>query len=98
MTARPCLWCDGPFTPRTTGGKRQRFCSGGCRKDFHRACRIWAEAQVSSGELPVSELKHTLSQRIRCSEPPSRSNPTTTPDRAAHRSGALPVSACHTAP
>ena len=98
MTAQPCMWCGDSFTPRATGGKRQRFCSEGCRKDFHRACRIWAETQVWSGELPVSALKHALSQRIRCSEPPSRSNPTKTPDRGARRFAAFPVSACHTVP
>ena len=58
MKIRPCMWCGEPFTPRKTGGKPQRFCSDRCRKEFHRACRIWAEAQVWFGELPVSALKH----------------------------------------
>ena len=68
MTARPCLWCDGPFTPRTTGGKRQRFCSEQCRRDFDSGLRAWAAHAVSFGLLPVSALKDALKQRARCVE------------------------------
>ena len=62
-----CAWCKEPFTTRK-GGKPQQFCKEDCRNAFHRACRIWAEEQFWSGELPVSLLKQTLSQRIRFSE------------------------------
>ena len=68
MTERTCVWCGVPYTPRTNGGKPQRFCSEKCRVEFHRGCRLWAEQLVWSGELPVSALKNTLEQRIRSSE------------------------------
>ncbi len=76
MTDQSCTWCGKPFAPRTTGGKRQRFCSEECRNEFHRACRFWAAEQVWRGVLAVSSLKHALSQRIRSSEPHSGPNPT----------------------
>ena len=76
MKTRPCMWCGELFTSRKTGGKPQRFCSERCRKEFHHACRVWAEQLVRGGELPVSALKHAQSQHIRCSEPHSRPDAT----------------------
>ena len=70
MTERACAWCGVPFTPRTNGGKPQRFCSEQCRVEFHRGCRVWAEDQVWRGLLSVSALKNALEQRIRSSERP----------------------------
>ncbi len=93
MTARPCLWCDEPFTPRATGGKRQRFCSERCRRDFDRGRRAWAELAVSSELLPVSALKHALCQRARSFSCIPAPNPTGTPDRSSRRPGASPAPA-----
>ena len=91
MTAQPCLWCDGPFTPRTTGGKPQRFCSERCRRDLDSGCRAWAEQAVSSGLLPVSALKDALKQRARSSEAHSGPNATQTPSKGSRESWTPPA-------
>jgi hypothetical protein len=39
-----CEHCSHPFTPRTSGGKAQRFCSTECRKAFHNAERTTSQA------------------------------------------------------
>src|SRR4051812_40197404 len=36
-----CLWCGRAFTPRTSGGSPQRFCSTGHRQAFWVAARRW---------------------------------------------------------
>ena len=68
MSRHACPWCGEPYTPRTTGGKRQKFCSKRCRRAFDSGCRAWAGEMVLRGRLPVSELKTALRQRARCSE------------------------------
>ncbi len=67
-TEQSCPWCNKPFLPRVGGGKPQRFCSTQCRTQFHSACRAWADAQVWSGNLPMSSLKRALRHRARFSE------------------------------
>ena len=65
VSERPCTWCGGPFVLRTSGGSPQKFCSAPCRKQFHAACRVWAEAQVQMGLVPVSALRGGIEQRVR---------------------------------
>ena len=93
MTARSCMWCGDPFTPRATGGKRQRFCSEQCRRDFDSGCRAWGKQFVSSELLPVAALKHVLCQRARSFSGIPASNPTETQDRPSRRPGASPAPA-----
>ncbi len=66
MSKHVCPWCNEPFTPRPrdTGGKPQRYCSSGCRTDFHRACRIYAEEQVEAGTVSVGALREALSKHM----------------------------------
>ncbi len=97
MTARSCMWCGDPFTPRATGGKRQRFCSEQCRRDFDRGCRAWVKQFVSSELLPVAALKHALCQRARSLNGIPAPNQTEAPDGSSRRSGASPAPA-HLAP
>ncbi len=76
LSLRPAYQCHfangglhaARLTPRGDGGKPQRFCSQGCRKQYHGACRLWTEALVGSGLLPVSALRHGLEQRKRSAE------------------------------
>ncbi len=58
---KQCSWCESSFTPRTTGGRAQKFCSAKCREDFHAAGRTWVTAAVAEGHLSVAELKGTVS-------------------------------------
>ena len=37
-SAKNCEWCGGPFE-RRAGGKRRRFCSTECRREFDGALR-----------------------------------------------------------
>ncbi len=76
LSLRPAYQCHfaggglhaARLTPRSDGSKPQRFCSQDCRKQFHAACRVWAEALVGSGLLPVSALRRGLEQRKRLRE------------------------------
>lgn len=44
-----CLACAQSFEPRINGGRKQKFCSGKCRREWHgRAARIGAS--VLSGD------------------------------------------------
>ena len=63
-----CLWCEGEFEPRASGGSPQRFCSAPCRRAFDTACRKVGAAEIEAGRLQVSELRMALRQRARCSE------------------------------
>ena len=58
---RPCQWCGRSFTPRTSGGSEQVFCPAGtgrsCRKDYHDACRRFAERLIASGSITVADLR-----------------------------------------
>ena len=64
-TAAECPWCEKAFESRKGGGSPQRFCSIICRKQFHRACRLWAEERVLLGLTPMVDVKRALAQRIR---------------------------------
>jgi hypothetical protein len=62
--AGPCAWCSGPLTPRTTGGRPQRFCTQACRRASEKAMRQWAKGELAAGRVTIAQL-----QRERCSEP-----------------------------
>ena len=68
MAAVSCLRCGHGFTPRATGGRRQKFCSPICRTDFFGACRDWAASEVEAGRLLVSTIRAGRKERARCSE------------------------------
>src|SRR5215831_9808642 len=52
-----CLWCDRPFTPRTTGGSAQKFCCTEHRQQFWIAARRWTMRAIEAGLLSVDCLK-----------------------------------------
>ena len=52
-----CLWCGRAFTPRSTGGSPQRFCSSGHRQAFWVAARRWIMKAVQAGLLSTECLK-----------------------------------------
>ena len=52
-----CLWCRRAFTPRSTGGSPQRFCSTGHRQAFWIAARRWTMRAVEAGLINVDCLK-----------------------------------------
>ena len=52
-----CLWCGGAFTPRTSGGSPQKFCSTGHRQAFWIAARRWTMKAVEAGLINVENLK-----------------------------------------
>jgi len=63
--ARPCAWCSGPFTPRTTGGRRQLFCTEACRRASEKGMRQWTKGELAAGRVTIAQL-----QRERCSDLP----------------------------
>lgn len=56
MTA--CLWCERPFTPRSTGGRAQRFCRPRCRRSFHAAARRWVLAELAAGRVTLAAIRN----------------------------------------
>ena len=64
QSAISCYWCDRPFRPRRTGGRAQRFCRPGCRRQFHAAARRWTLDAIGAGMLSVGDIK-TGFQRTR---------------------------------
>ncbi len=63
-----CRWCETSFTPRSNGGKAQRFCSTDCRRDYFAACRAWGEQEHREGRVPTDALRSALEQRARSSD------------------------------
>ncbi len=51
-----CRWCQSAFEPRTSGGRRQHFCSLVHRRAFERALRTWARAEFEAGRVTVGTL------------------------------------------
>jgi hypothetical protein len=61
-----CLWCERPFTPRSTGGSAQKFCCTGHRQQFWIAARRWTMRAIQAG-LPIDRLPKGVSyERARC--------------------------------
>src|ERR1700759_4631320 len=52
-----CLWCNGHFTPRATGGSSQKFCCTGHRQQFWIAARRRTMRAIEAGLLSVDCLK-----------------------------------------
>ena len=63
---RECDWCKEPFSPRKTGGTRQKFCSRECRHAFSSASRQYVNLGLAKGWVSVDDLK-LLYQRARFS-------------------------------
>jgi hypothetical protein len=53
-----CIWCGRPFTPRTTGGHAQRYCSPFCRRAFDAAGRRWVTEAIADGSLTLDQLRN----------------------------------------
>jgi len=64
MADSVCLWCRSQFQPRASGGEAQRFCSGGCRREFHTAARIYVRQAVEAGRLDTATLKECLATSV----------------------------------
>jgi hypothetical protein len=58
MSVTKCLWCGRAFTPRATGGKRQRFCRPACRRALDAAGRRYIEVALVAGTLTIPELRN----------------------------------------
>lgn len=52
-----CRWCGSPFTPRATGGRRQRFCSAGCRRAYARAAWSYVSRVIEEGSIATLALR-----------------------------------------
>ena len=61
MSHGTCHRCQRPFTPRSTGGKAQRFCSERCRRAFERELRAWARNQIAAGGVTPARLQRARS-------------------------------------
>ena len=57
MTRRTCPWCGTQFTPRTSGGKPQRFCSPRCRREHEAGLQAWARDQEAAGRVTVADIQ-----------------------------------------
>jgi hypothetical protein len=71
-----CLWCDGAFLPRATGGSPARFCSQAHHALYHSAVRRWAEAEIAAGRLTVARIRNDAA----CTLPPGGSLPAPAPE------------------
>jgi hypothetical protein len=60
-----CVWCRRRFTPRSTGGRPQRFCCQRCRRAYERELRVWARDQIAAGGVNPAQW-----QRARSPEAP----------------------------
>jgi hypothetical protein len=58
MSVTKCLWCGHAFTPRASGGKRQRFCRPACRRAIDAAGRRYVEVAVADGALTIPDLRN----------------------------------------
>ncbi len=61
MSERPCPWCGSSFTPRTSGGKAQRFCSPRCRREHEAGLQAWAREQEAAGRVTKADLQRARS-------------------------------------
>lgn len=54
IPTRPaCLRCNRSFTPRRSGGHRQRFCSPTCRRAHDAAARATGRATIDAERATV---------------------------------------------
>ena len=51
-----CLWCGRPFTLRTDGGRRRRFCLPLHRTAYYSAARRFVDQLVQQGRLSATVL------------------------------------------
>jgi len=57
-----CPWYGPAFSPRTSGGSEQRFCTTVCRTAFWTAARRWVMRALDAGLLSVEVLKDVRSR------------------------------------
>jgi len=55
---KQCEWCQRDYTPRSSGGSPQKFCSKKCKHLFEKSIRRWAYIQHAQGKLNLSELQN----------------------------------------
>lgn len=53
-----CLWCEGEYKGRETGGTEQRFCSTACRRCFDTAARKWVREAIDLGLMTSAQLRN----------------------------------------
>ena len=58
-----CKWCQRDYTPRSSGGSPQKFCSRECKHLFEKSIRQWAYNEHTKGSLNLSELQHMHSSK-----------------------------------
>ena len=56
-----CIWCGTRYSPRSTGGKPQRFCSPACRRKMDAGLRAIGQQQLENGAITVADLQRALS-------------------------------------
>src|SRR5882724_2333032 len=56
LNSARCLWCGGPFEPRHSGGRPQRFCEPTHRRAFDTAARRFVGALIGAGQVSVADL------------------------------------------
>jgi len=61
MSVTKCLWCSRVFTPRGSGGKRQRFCRPACLHALNADGLRYIEVALADGALTVSDLRNAPS-------------------------------------
>jgi hypothetical protein len=52
-----CSWCGRQFSPRTSGGREQIYCTVTCRRAYDAAARTWVRLAIAEGYLTVADLK-----------------------------------------
>lgn len=61
-----CPHCDQSFTPRTSGGKPQKFCSDRCRRGFDQALRRLAYESWQAGDIEIGPDHRARWQEAHC--------------------------------
>ena len=51
-----CKLCNIEFTPRSSGGSYQKFCSKKCRHEYDRICRKYGHFLVENNNISIEEL------------------------------------------
>jgi hypothetical protein len=56
--AATCAWCARTFTPRTSGGREQRFCRPVCRRAYDAAGRRFIADAIACGVLSLDQIRN----------------------------------------
>ena len=57
-----CPWCGARFIPRV-GGRPQRFCCVGHRRQYHSAARRYVDREIAAGRLTIATLRESTATR-----------------------------------